>query len=199
MSRIRKRACLQEGPFLNLRWLFKNGFVKPFDFTPGRSISWSLPSYGLIASGLISADLRGSSEGWLKVWIGDLSQEIELSSHPRHFGGRQWYFICPVTGRHASVLWKPPGARLFASRHAWPTQVAYLSQFGSWIDRAHLGKARIKARLLSDNDPEGWELPPRPLGMRVQTYMELAKRFDAYQGKLDRGITALLAKYSSPQ
>ena len=104
-----------------------------------------------------------------------------------------------MTGRHVSVLWKPPGAKLFASRHAWPTQVAYLSQFGSWIDRAHLGKARIRARLLSDDDPEKWELPPRPRGMRAQTYNKLAKRFDAYQGKLDDGLAALTDKSTLPQ
>ena len=173
MSRIRKRVCLQEGLFLNLQWLFKNGFIRPADFTPGRTIRWSLPNDGVIASGLICADLRDASDGWLKIWIGDFSQQITLDSQPRHFGGRQWYFVCPLTGRLASVVWKPPGAKMFASRHAWPDQVGYLTQFGSWIDRAHLGKAKIKARLLGDCNPEEWELPPRPKGMRVKTYDQL--------------------------
>jgi hypothetical protein len=196
MSRIRKRVCLQEGPFLNLQWLFKNTFLQPGEFTPGRTISWTLPSYGVIASGLISADLRGATAGWLKIWIDDFSQEIALGGQSRNFGGRQWYFICPITGHLASVVWRPPGARLFASRHAWPTQVAYLSQFGSWIDRAHLGKARIKARLLGDCDPNEWELPPRPRGMRAQTYDRLVARFDVYQSKLDNGLAALASKWS---
>jgi hypothetical protein len=159
--------------------------------------SWNLPNYGVIASGLMSADLRGSSEGWLKISIADFSQEISLGSQARNYGGRQWYFICPLTSRFVSVVWKPPGATLFASRHAWPNQVAYLSQFGSWIDRAHLGKARIKARLLGDCDPEEWELPPRPRGMRVQTYDSLVARFDGYQSELDNGMAALASKWSS--
>jgi hypothetical protein len=197
MSRIRKRVCLQDGLFLNLHWLFKKGFVRAADFTAGRAISWNLPNYGVIASGLMSADLRGSSEGWLKISIADFSQEISLGSQARNYGGRQWYFICPVTSRFVSVVWKPPGATLFASRHAWPNQVAYLSQFGSWIDRAHLGKARIKARLLGDCDPDEWELPPRPRGMRVQTYDSLVARFDGYQSELDNGMAALASKWSS--
>lgn len=196
MSRIRKRVCLQDGPFLNLHWLIKNAFLQPGDFTAGRPISWSLPGHGVFASGLISADLRGDNEGWLKIWIGDFSQEIALGGQSRNFGGRQWYFICPATGRLASVLWKPPGAKQFACRHAWPTQVAYRSQFGSWIDRAHLGKARMKARLLGDCDPDEWELPPRPRGMRAGTYEKLADRFEIYQSKLDDGLAALEKKWS---
>jgi hypothetical protein len=36
-----------------------------------------------------------------------------------HFGGRQWYFVCPYTKRRVSVLWMPPGARYFACRQRW--------------------------------------------------------------------------------
>jgi hypothetical protein len=150
-----------------------------------------------MASGLICADLTEGSNGWLKIWIGEFSQEIALATQPRNFGGRQWYFVCPVTSRLAAVVWKPPGAAQFASRHAWGPKVAYLSQFGSWIDRAHLGKAKIKARLLGDSDPEEWDLPPRPRGMRAKTYDRLVARFDAHQSKLDSGLAALTTKWMS--
>jgi hypothetical protein len=59
----------------------------------------------------------------------DFEQEIRFASRPRHFGGRQWYFECPVTGRLASVLWRPNGASRFASRQAWGNRVAYRSQY----------------------------------------------------------------------
>ncbi len=78
---------------------------------------------------------------------------------PRHFGGRQWYFVCPRTCRSVSVLWKPPGATQFASRQFWGRQVAYASQFETPSDRALRGKAKIKARLIADLDPDEWDFP----------------------------------------
>lgn len=199
MARNRQRACLQDGLFLNLPWLLRNGYVLRARQTPERPISWSLSNFGIVASGLVCADLSHESFGWLKVMIAETSQEIRLISQPRNFGGRQWYLVCPVTGRRVSVLWKPPGAKQFACRHAWPNQVAYLSQFGSRIDRAHLGKARIRARLASHQNAEGWEIPPRPSGMRIRTYNELAKRFRNYQGVLNVGIATQLVKFPSTE
>jgi hypothetical protein len=98
----------------------------------------------------------------------------------RHFGGRQWYFVCPITKKRASVLWMPPGAKEFCSRHAWGRKVAYRSQFRSVYDRGHAGKEKIKARLIGKLDPEEWELPPKPKWMRWRTYNRLAQRFEAY-------------------
>lgn len=65
--------------------------------------------------GTISADMTGQSEGWLDVRAGNFSQCIALVSQQRHFGGRQWYFLCPRLDRVASVLWKPQGAKSFSS------------------------------------------------------------------------------------
>ena len=197
MPRNRKRICLEEGPSLNLPWLFKGGFVKADNFASSRSISWNLPGCGVIARGLVAADLTEVSCAWLMIWIADFSQKLRLIRLPRHFGGGQWYFMCPSTGRLASVLWKPPGAEFFASRHAWPRQVAYQTQFGSWIDRAHLGKARINACLSNSDAYDSVKLPARPPGMHRQTYEELGRRFYAYQEKLDGGFAALAAKLPS--
>src|SRR5204863_2856919 len=89
-----------------------------------------------------------------------LDQWITLIARPRNYGGRQWYFLCPVTNRRTSVLWKPPGARRFCSRLTWGRQlVAYRSQFLGPADRAHAGQAKIKSRLLGDRDPDAWVLP----------------------------------------
>ena len=84
-----------------------------------------------IAWGIITADMSGANgpHGWFRIQIGSLDQLIILVARPRHFGGHQWYFVCPYTKRHASVLWMPPGARDFACRQKWGRQVAYNSQF----------------------------------------------------------------------
>jgi hypothetical protein len=146
---------------------------------------------------MIKANLSDPETGWLRCRTEHADQLVTLSSCPRHFGGRQWYFVCPVTHRQASVLWKPPGAKEFRSRQAWGRQVAYRSQFQTIYDRGHAGKAKIKARLIGELDPEDWELPPKPKWMRWRTYKRLAERFDAYDDMTypdDSTLPALVAK-----
>jgi hypothetical protein len=198
MPRRRRRVCLQDGPFLDLAWLVREHLVHLSGFSVLRRLNWTRPGIGVIASAHICAHAEGT-RGWLKIWIGDISQEIKLLAHPRHFGGQQWYFVCPITGRHVSVIWKPPGADLFASRHAWPGQVAYLSQFGNWIDRAHLGKARVSRQIVIDPNLEARNPPPRPRGMRRTTYDKLSKRFNAYQARLDGGLAMVSEKHLNPK
>jgi hypothetical protein len=69
------------------------------------------------------------------------------------------------------------------------------SQFGSPIDRAHMGKARIKSRLTANADSDECEFPPKPRWMRGSVYDQLVRRFNAYEAELDAGI-AVLARSS---
>jgi hypothetical protein len=67
----------------------------------------------------------------------------------------------------------------------------------SVYDRGHAGKAKIKARLIGDLDPEEWELPPKPKWMRWRTYNRLAERFEVYDDMTypdDSTLPALVAK-----
>ena len=130
----------------------------------GRGITWTHSYWGEVATGIISADMSGRHEDWFRIQLGSLDQRIILVSRPRHFGGRQWHFVCPVMNRLAAVLWKPSGATRFCSRQPWGRQVAYQSQFNDATNRAHAGQGRIKARLCSIGglDPDDWDLPPKP-------------------------------------
>jgi hypothetical protein len=195
MSRRRKRVCLQEGPHLNLNWLVRNGLIQKGARSAERVVRWTHPAHGDICVGFIQADMRNTERGWLHIRIEAFAQSVALITQPRHYGGNQWYFVCPSTGRAASVIWKPPGAEQFCSRHAWGDQTAYLSQFGNWIDRAHLGKAKMNAKLEGKNDPEDDKFPRRPKRMRVATYSQIAGRFYAYQRMLDAGLEALISEY----
>jgi hypothetical protein len=143
---------------------------------------------------MIKANLCDPETGSLRYRTEHVDQLITLVSCPRHFGGRQWYFVCPVTHRRASVLWMPPGAKQFYSRHAWGRKVAYRSQFLSIYDRGHSGKAKIKARLIGDLDPDDWELPPKPKWMRWRTYNRLAERFEGYDDMTYPDDSAFIAK-----
>jgi hypothetical protein len=150
------------------------------------------------ASATITANMMSEHEGYLRIQMQDSEQMIILTPRPRTFGGHQWYFMCPFEDRCCSVLWRPPGATEFRCRQGWGRRVAYASQFLNADSRAHRGKAKIKARLLGDFDPDEWELPPKPKWMRWRTYNRLVQRFDSYQEILDQGVPELMAKLFGP-
>jgi hypothetical protein len=148
------------------------------------------------ASADFTVHMMKPHEGTLRIQMYDEEQTIFLVPRARHFGGYQWYFVCPVMNRDCSVLWMPPGATRFCSRQAWGRRVAYVSQFLDPDNRAHRGKAKIKSRLIADHDPDEWDLPPKPKWMRWRTYNRYEKKFDSYEDILSCGILELLAKLS---
>ena len=196
LPRSRQRACLEAGLKLDLNNLMRQGCVMPNARTLWSS-QWSSNYTGeLIATAQFSASLT-AQEGRLTIRIGDVHQTIFLTTRSRHLGGFQWYFVCPVMNLCVSVLWRPPGARTFRSRQAWGKSVAYASQFLDANNRAHRGKAKIKARLIADLDPEEWELPPKPKWMRLRSYNQYEQRFDKYEAILEDGIADLVARFFS--
>jgi hypothetical protein len=196
VPRNRYRACLQDGLKLDLNRLARKGFVKLGAATGPVGIGWRHSYWDELIQGTISADMTGQSEGWLHVRAGNFSQCIALISQKRHFGGRQWYFLCPRLDRTASVLWKPPGAKRFLSRRAWGQQVAYASQFLDRDNRAHYGQSKLKSRLCSIGqfDPDEWDFPPKPKWMRWKTYNRYEERFDRHEAQLNAGLEELVAK-----
>jgi hypothetical protein len=82
------------------------------------------------------------------------------------------------------------------SVQTWGRQVAYSSQFQDATNRAHLGKARIKSRLIGSLDPGKWELPPKPKWMRWKTYNRHVERFDQYEAELEHGCALMVEKLS---
>jgi hypothetical protein len=186
VPRHRRRVCLQNGLKLDLNRLIRQGAVRPGVSTEPYVMQWTR-SGALIGLAAITADLCDPATSWLRIQAPTVDQQITLISSPRHFGGRQWYFVCPVTNKRASVLWKPPGAKEFCSRQAWGRKVAYRSQFQTIYDRGH-------ARLIGDLDPDDWELPPKPEWMRWRTYNRLAERFEAYDDMTYPDDSAFIAK-----
>jgi hypothetical protein len=179
---------------LNLNQLARHGFIKFGASIGARGISWRTSHQREITSGVITADMADSSRSWFRIALGGFVQQITLVSRPRHFGGHQWFFVCPATGRLATVLWMPPGASKFCSRHAWGRQVAYASQFMDRDSRAHYAQSKINSRLCSIGqfDPEKWKFPPKPKGMRWKTYNRLEQKFDYYEGTLNDSLLAKL-------
>jgi hypothetical protein len=195
LPRSRQRICLQHQALkLDINWLVRRELIVPGSATGPHSIRWVNSNGEVIASGWISADMEGDTEGFFCIRIGELDQRIALVTLPRHYGGRQWFFVCPVMDCRASILWLPPGAQQLASRHAWPGRVAYSSQFMTPMDRAHLGMERIKRRLIGELDPEEWDLPPKPKWMRWKTYNRYVERFERYEAAIDAASLSRASK-----
>jgi hypothetical protein len=190
MPRPCQRARLESGLRFDINRAIRDGWIKPGAHTR-TLIQWAeRPEW------TISANLTGTQRGYLRIQIGTLDEWIELVARPRHFGGRQWYFICPYMNRHAMVLWMPPGARSFACRQRWGRQVAYASQFLDRDNRAYRGQAKISSRLcaIGGFDPDEWHMPPKPKWLRWRTYNRAMEKFDRYESILDEGTLALMAR-----
>jgi hypothetical protein len=196
MPRWRERVRLEDGLKLDLNLLIRQNLIRP-GAAWGSTITWNYCYSGeQIASGQVSADMSDAWGGWFRIQLGALDQQISLQAAPRHFGGQQWYFTCPQTWRRVSVLWKPPGARTFASRQAWGRQVAYGSQFETLHDRALSAAQDIRYRLggkdfvsIIDAIP-----PPKPKGMHWRTYERKIKRSEAYESKSFQYLNVMLSR-----
>ena len=163
MPRNRQRATPESGPRLDLARLIPKGAGRP-----GAQIRWTL-TYG--SGELIVAELtlyEHSGSMWLS--FRGTNQSIQLVPSRRHLGGCQWYAVCPRSRRTVRVLYRPLGVTYFASRHGWGRSAAYGSQFLNPVDRAWRVKHKVKMRLMGNEDPDEWELPPKPKWMRWATY-----------------------------
>jgi hypothetical protein len=177
MARPRKRTPLEDGLRLDLNKLRVQALLQ--SEPTQQVIYWNQRYSGSARTiGLLICRLANATRGSMRLLVGSLDQSIDLVALPRHFGGVQWYFTCPMTGRRASVLWLPPGESCFASRQAWGIQFAYASQFETPLYRAHMRAHKISCRLTGKDYSEIYHLepPPRPRYMHRDTYEKLLMR-----------------------
>jgi hypothetical protein len=174
MARPRERNPLEDGLKLDLNLLIRRGLFRRWPVCVSirwtRSNGWA-HSTEVMASGHLMWQMS-ARHGSMWVYLGATKQSIELEAAPRHFGGMQWYFVCPVLRCRVSVLWMPPGARQFACRQAWGRRVAYSSQFMA-PDRPALARAQAIRRRLGGAIPLSEEVPQRPWFMHRKTYEAL--------------------------
>jgi hypothetical protein len=183
VPRDRRRVVLEAGPKIDLKHL---------SLRPLRTIScrWRYELAELDVEGVIAL---GETTGTMTLTYDGTMQVISVTSLPRPYGGRHWYLTCPVTGRRVRTLWRPPGARTFASRHAWGRQVAYAVQFEDAAARAWSAKRRV-VRRLGGHDPDDYTLPRRPPGMRRHTYDSLTARYWDAEERLDELIVGVVGR-----
>ena len=168
MPRRRKRARLDNGISFDINVLVRAGLK-----TGTCKI--------LMNTQEIIADLIMDDRNWwgrLRLQHPDFVQTIGLTALTRHFGGRQWYWLCPMTGDRCSVLYRPHGRNMFASQKYWrERRMAYRSQFLAPHNRAHLGIKRIEARLGGKDDDDTLY---KPKWQRWGTFNRYCERLDTY-------------------
>ncbi|MGY4397163.1 hypothetical protein ACVWZA_002354 [Sphingomonas sp. UYAg733] len=133
-------------------------------------------------------DLRSVDSAHLTVSSKTVIQRIALVAVPQHFGGRRWWFRCPVTGDRARTLHLPPGGLRFASRKAWT--LAYRVERLARFDRPFEKLFRTQ-RKLSGAQGLGLGLV-RPKGMWAKTYVRHAARLEALDVACADKIAALI-------
>ena len=195
MPRRRERVRLESGLKLDLNRLMRDGPVKAGELTCRATVWTRIPSGEPVAMAIIEADMRPDSPARITIEHDGRVQSVRLRAVARHFGGVQWYFVCPGTGRRATVLWKPPGGRYFASREAFERQVAYGSQFQCPRDRARSVAQMIRHRLGGNEWVSGLGgFPPKPKGMRWATYDRLQRKCETYERFSLASISAYLQR-----
>ena len=190
MPRPLQRMPLELGLDLNINQLLRDGFIKPGQITPFKDCHWLDADGDTKANARITADMtKGSTVanaaryGTMHIVADWIHQIIELVACPRHFGGWQWYFVCPRESRRVSVLWSLPGKRFFAGRKSWGNRFAYLSQYYAPGSRAHYMANKLCDRIGGPGASEDWYVPPKPKGMRWRTYEHLSERCERYRVK----------------
>jgi hypothetical protein len=185
MARPRKRIPLEDGIKLDLSSLTRRARLRGEPVIVGAIARGRHRDGDAAYMCSFVLILPSENHGSLTLGFGALTQEIPLVAEPRHFGGRQWYALCPINGSRASVLWMPPGKSSFASRQGWGPGFGYRSQFEAPLSRAANEAQNIRFRLGGEKFlPIRDDLvPPRPRYMHRRTYEAQLKRLEVYEMK----------------
>jgi len=110
--------CFDEVKHGSITGLKRLGYLRPNAMVRG--------SYGWTRGGKPSGSITiaaNLSDRYIELDYnyGDkpVSYRVQLESIPKHFGGCEWYFICPATGKRCRTLYGI--GELFLSRFAYPS------------------------------------------------------------------------------
>jgi hypothetical protein len=66
---------------------------------------------------------RDTDNAWLRLHYranGEaVDYKVQLVTTKPNYGGRRWWFICPIVRRDGGKLYLPPGSKYFGSREAY--------------------------------------------------------------------------------
>lgn len=168
-------AVVESGFTLDINWFLRERGIVPGARRSG-VLRWYYRETGK-QKGSISYEscVHDIEDAWVRLWysVNDQPQSyrVRLVTTPCHFGGRRWWWTCPMSGRRVAKLHLPAGARIFAARQTY--RLAYESQRKTLVDRSHDRQSRLYRRLEGEYRCFGDPPPPRPKGMHHKTYERL--------------------------
>ena len=135
MPRDRQRLTLESGPVLDLAEIIRRG--------SGRAGARIRAVYSFSKGEVLATELSLEEHGGtMELAFEGRRQSFKLASQSRHFGGRQWYIICPSTSRRVRVLYRPLGARTTSTTSLESGPVLDLAE----IIRRRSGRAGARIR-----------------------------------------------------
>ena len=184
------RPTVESGLTLDLRRLFKMGWLKPGAPAYG-VLRWTTVNTGEETASMGFQSHLGEDNGYVQLhwtstnrWTGETRQcenRITLTTRPQPFGGRRWFFVCPRTGESATKLYLPSGAYTFACRKAY--RLGYRSQRESPRDRS-LSRAFALRGKIGGQGGIG-DFIPRPKGMHTRTFERAMEKVYAAEAIVD--------------
>lgn len=156
------RLTVEEVPSLHIQSLLKAGALQfrvegKLDFKNGEAFPFAVSESGLVT-----------------VEFPCAVQHFNCTLEPRHFGGRQAYFVCPRCRSLRTSLYIR--SQFFLCRRC--LRLKYRSQRSRAGDRA-LNRGRKAQTDLGWSNAQIGDIPPRPKYMRRNTYQKLIDRIEA--------------------
>jgi hypothetical protein len=146
-----RKTTVEEGLVLDVKDLVAMGAIVP-RWREG-SLSWRSGAE-TVATLEYGSSTYSQGEGTLWFWYvidgKSMHYTITLVSTVPHYGGRRWWFICPVKKIRVSKLYLPPGATQFASRKAHDLTYRSVQESG-WRKRSEKFRRRLAQQL--DGNP----------------------------------------------
>jgi hypothetical protein len=187
---------VEDGWKLDLAHCFRKGMIVPGRHVSG-SMTWTLIRTGEVTGTIgYEANLIDPAVAWVRLHYAsttrstgartDRDYRVQLETTRPQFGGLRWWFVCPLSGRRARVLYLPgSGGSVFASRQA--LGMAYRSQRATAEDRA-VDRSLKARKKLGVEDQNMLEMPycPKPKWMRRKTHQQLVgviRECHAMQGR----------------
>jgi hypothetical protein len=191
------RPTVESGLTLDLQRLFKTGWLKGGARIAGLLQWTSVNTVREAASIGFESDL-GEQSGYVQLrWTStdqrtgerhERENRIALTTSPRPFGGRRWFFICPRTGEIAAKLYLPPRADTFASRKAY--RLGYRSQRESPRERSLSRAFALREKIGGKGGI--CTLIEKPKGMHARTFNRAMQRVYAAETVVESHCDLLL-------
>jgi hypothetical protein len=193
------RPTVESALTLDINQLLRSGLIEPMTSRWNATLIWRTVATGEETSRIGYAAHLEEQSGHMRLnyivtrgWTGEkipVEYVVQLWTTPGRFGGRRWWFECPLTGRRVTKLYLPNGATQFASRQAY--RLPYASQREIPRDRALSRAFKARQRLGSRDGIHDYIRKPK--WMRRPTFERLMAKVDAAEEIVDHH-TALLAE-----